>query len=124
LLPLPRSNDLPEAVVAPLEGRKGTLWVTVGSALGQPWWYPPRSATFELVDQNMVANDAEVNFGVSPWDHTVDLWYLAAGPEADEMRIMCRMDNAPLVLPPGGMIVFVRHAMTISFGPPFPMPTP
>jgi hypothetical protein len=72
----------------------------------------------------MVANDTEVNFGVSPWDHTVDLWCLAAGSEAHDMRIMCLLDNRPLTLPPGGVIVFARHAMSISFEPPFSVPVP
>jgi hypothetical protein len=123
-LPVQRASVLPEAPVAPLERRSGTLWVTVGSVLGEPWWYPPRTAMFEMVEPNMVANDAEVNFGVSPWDHTVDLWCLATGPAPDDMRIMCRLDNGPLTLPPGGIVVFARHAMTIGFEPPFPMPTP
>lgn len=123
LLPVPRANVAPEAPVAPVERRSGVLWVTVGSLLGETTWYPPQAATFELVDQELVANAAEVNFGVSPWSRTtVHLRYAAVGPGPDDFRIMCLLDNGPLALPPGGIMVFARHALTINFEPPFSMP--
>jgi hypothetical protein len=123
-LPVRRASVLPEAPVAPLERRSGVLWVTVGSALGEVWWYPPKAATFERVGTNMVANDADINFGLSPWDRTVELRCAAAGPEPDDMRIICLLDNRPLVLPPRAIMVFARHGLTVSFEPPFTVPVP
>jgi hypothetical protein len=122
LLPVRHASVLPEAPVASLERRNVLLWVRVGSALAEPWWYLAKAATFELVEKDMVANDTEVNFGPSPWGQDVVLRHVATGPAPDDMRIMCLLDNGPLVLPPGGIMVFARHALTISFAPPFPMP--
>lgn len=124
LLPVPRASVLPQAPVAPLERRNGTLWVTVGSRLGETTWYPPRPATFEQVEPNMVANDEEINFWASPWDHTVVLNCAAAGPAPDDMRVICLLDNRPLTLPPRGIMVFARHGLSISFEPPFSVPVP
>lgn len=124
LLPVPRANVLPEAPVPALERRNGVLWVTVGSILGDTAWYPPRPAIFEQVEPNMVANDAEINFGLSPWPYTVNLNCAAVGPASDDMRVICLLDNRPLVLPPGGVMVFARHSLSISFEPPFSVPVP
>lgn len=122
LLPVRRAHVLPEAPVVPLERRSGVLWVTVGSRLGDTAWYPPQPAQFELVEANMAANAAPVNFGPSLWDHDVALRFVAVGPAADDFRIMCRLDNRTLVLPPEAFMLFAPHALTISFEPPFSIP--
>ena len=122
LLPVPRANVAPEAPQPSLERRNALLWVTVGSRLGETTWYPPVAATFEMIYPNTAANTDEVNFGLSPWSWPVTLRYVAVGPEPDDFRVMCLLDNRDLLLPPGGIMLFSRHALSIGFEPPFTVP--
>lgn len=102
-----------------LVSRRRTVWVRAGSALGEAWWYPPTPAPFELVARWSMANATEVRYPPSPWDCTVPVHLVAAGPEPDDMRVLTVLDNGPLLVPPGGVLLFARHALTLNLDAPW-----
>jgi hypothetical protein len=114
LLPARRHHEVEATAGTALVLENPLLWVRVGTQIGEAWWYPPRAVTFERLNEYTIGNDAIVAFPASPWNQAVTLRYIAAGPEPDYMCILGTLGNR-MAVPPGGIVHFARHAMTVAF---------